>query len=247
MFPMWHPTRLTPRQIKIRQRRAIAAVETILRGELPNALGMSAQATSLYLVDEGNPTGRAAHRNPGQPLDDPTPVRDITPVKGSLFHLATTYQHQLCGESSGHLMPLSQGIMLRDIRVPPGSHPRGEWLTWYTAIRFAETCGALLGESKLVIVEPPLDAAPLLECLDCDITMDERFGTHVAVKQIEINLPPTDGKDRAAEAAKLVKAYLSSRYESPQWRGFQLLKPITPYQMKQIRSTIGIDNGHLGR
>ncbi|HVI91150.1 MAG TPA: hypothetical protein VM659_22820, partial [Dongiaceae bacterium] len=124
---MWHHTRLTPRQIKIRQRRAIAAVETILRGELPNALGMSAQATSMYLVDEGNPTGRPAHKDMEQPIRDPGSVRDIAPVKGSSFHLATIYQHQLCGESSGYLMPLSQGIMLRDVRIPPGSHPRGEW------------------------------------------------------------------------------------------------------------------------
>lgn len=243
---MWHPTRLTPRQIKIRQRRAVAAVEAILRGELPNGLGMSAQATALYLVDDtGTPGGKPRK----DAVEAPAPaaiVPEIAPVKASPFHLATTYQHQLCGESRGFLMPLSQGIMLTEVQAYPGSHPRGEWLTWYTAIRFAETFGALLGESKLVILEPPLDAAPLLECLDCDITMDERFGTHVAVKQIELNLPPSDskelgGKDRAAEAAKLVKAYLGSRYESPQWRNFQLLAPISPYQMKRIRSTIGID------
>jgi hypothetical protein len=250
MTIMWHPARLTPRQIKIRQRRAVAAVETILRGELPNALGLSALATDFFLVDDtGGHGGQVRGKTRKDMTDAPPPapmVPELAPVKSSPFHLATTYQHQLCGESRGFLMPLSQGIMLTEVRTYPGGHPRGQWLTWYTAIRFAETCGALLGESKLVILEPPLDAAPLLECLDCEITMDERFGTHVAAKQIELNLPPAGSKelgdkDRATETAKLVKAYLGSRYQSTQWHNFQLLKPITPYQMKRIRSTIGID------
>lgn len=248
---MWQPTQLTPRQIKIRQRRAIAAIEAILRSELPNTLGMSAQATSLYLFDEGQPRGRSEPIATGQPARQSAETGDIAlvnvaPVKGSPFHLATIYQQQLVGESSGYLMPLSQGIMLHGVSIPAGGHPRGEWLTWFTAIRFAETYGALLRESKVVIVDPPLDAAPLLECLECDITMDERFGTLVAVKQIELNLQPLAGADRTTEAARLVRAYLVSHYEAPQWRNFLLLKPITAYQMKQIRSMIGIDSG-LGR
>lgn len=249
---MWQPTQLTPRQIKLRQRRAIAAIEAILRSELPNTLGMSAQATSLYLIDGSHPRGRPEPNEIGLPVREPAEMgdlapADVTPVKGSSFHLATIYQQQVSGESSGYLMPFSQGVMLRDFQVPAGGHPRGEWLTWYTAIRFAETYGALLGESKVVIADPPLDAAPLLECLDCDITMDERFGTLVAVKQIEVNLQPLAGMDRASEIARLVRAYLVSHHEAPQWRNFQLLKPITPYQMKQIRSLIGIDSGGFGR
>src|SRR5258706_16007583 len=92
---------ITANRLKTRQRKALLLTEQTLKAELPNALGMSASATSFYLMDDAGP----AQARSGGISQDRTPLTSAGAgtysVRRSEFHLAMTYQHQLCGECYG--------------------------------------------------------------------------------------------------------------------------------------------------
>ncbi len=200
------------------QRKALEAMPTRLKAELPKALGMSAQATSLHL----------GPRN-----------IDSLYLPGSDFHLMVTYRHQICGEIFGALSTDLKHVIISDLTADLSLHARAKWLTSLVGIRFAENYGARLHAEAILVLHPSDVMTQLSVCLGFETTSlpDNGFVAQGKIQPLparsQKRSPAVNG-DRQS-STMLAGDTIGAHSETSD-------TTLSPYQLKAIRSVIGVDS-----
>lgn len=200
------------------QRKVLEAMPSRLKAELPKALGMSAQATSVHL----------GPRN-----------IDSLYLPGSDFHLMVTYRHQICGEIFGALSTDLKHVIISDLTADLSMHVRAEWLTSLAGIRFAENYGARLHTEAILILHPSDVMMQLSACLGFETASLPDIG-FVAQGKIQPLPARSQKRSTAVDGGRQSSAMAAGDAISP-YSGTSDTT-LSPYQLKAIRSVIGVDN-----
>jgi hypothetical protein len=224
-----------------RQQKALAVAEERLKAELPVVLGMSALATSLQLA--GQPP-RQHKRRGSEAAAALASTGDATPTqRGSVFHLMVAYRHQHCGDCFGSVSLDGKQILITHAAGDPAIHDRAEWLTWFSAIRFAESYGSLLDASGILILRPAHRMYSLLNCLGFDLSTMQVIAPDAGKAGIMLDrlAEEQSAATPLPEHSFLASSSLEPGRTSTGKPADGHLSPLSPYQLKAIRSVIGID------
>ena len=240
-----------------RQQKALAIAEERLKAELPVVLGMSALATSLQLAGHPPRRRRGGSGAPAAvtPMGGPAPAHgmsahgDMEYAHGSVFHLMVAYRHHHCGDCFGSVSLDGKQILITHAAGDPAIHDRAEWLTWFSAIRFAESYGSLLDASGILILRPAHRMYSLLNCLGFDLSTMQVIAPDAGNTGIMLDrlVEEQPAVTPLPEQSFLASSSLEPGRASTGKPADGHLSPLSPYQLKAIRSVIGIDGPKAAR